>query len=102
MTITSSGLGSRAIETYNLLNQIVAILDIFPTLARITGAEAPDDRAIDGVDQTGLLLGETGAAARESVLVFSGRTLLAVKWRRFKIFLMGDDPAPRDRWWRTL
>jgi arylsulfatase len=83
-------------------NEIVAILDVFPTLARIAGAETPDDRAIDGVDQTDLLLGETRASARESVLVFSGRTLLAVKWRRFKIFLMGDDPAPRDRQWRTL
>jgi arylsulfatase len=83
-------------------NEIVAIVDLFPTVARIAGGEVPDDRAIDGVDQTGLLVGETDASARESVLVFSGRTLLAVKWRRFKIFMTGDDPAPRDRSWRRL
>jgi arylsulfatase len=62
----------------------------------------PDDRAIDGVDQTAFLLGETETSARESVLIFSSRTLLAVKWRRFKVFLTGDDPAPRNRAWRRL
>ncbi len=83
-------------------NEIFAIVDLFPTLARIAGGEVPGDRAIDGVDQTELLLGETDTSARESVLIFSGRTLLAVKWRRFKIFLTGDDPAPRNRSWRRL
>jgi arylsulfatase A-like enzyme len=83
-------------------NEIVAIVDFFPTLARIAGAEVPDNRAIDGVDQTDFLLGKSDASARESVLFFSGRTLLAVKWRRFKIFLTGDDPAPRVRSWRRL
>jgi arylsulfatase len=83
-------------------NEIVAIVDFFPTLARIAGAEVPDDRAIDGLDQTDFLLGKSDTSARESVLFFSGRTLLAVKWRRFKIFLTGDDPAPRVRSWRRL
>ena len=83
-------------------NEIVAMVDLFPTLARIAGGAVPDDRVIDGLDQTPLLLGETDASAREGVLVFSGRTLLAVKWRRFKIFLTGDDPAPRVRSWRRL
>jgi arylsulfatase len=83
-------------------NEIVALVDLFPTIAKIAGAVVPDDRVIDGVDQTGILFGETESSARESVLVFSGRTLLAVKWRRFKIFLTGDDPSPRDRSWRRL
>jgi len=83
-------------------NEIVALLDLFPTLAKIAGARVPDDRVIDGVDQTALLRGESDASAREAVLFFSGRTLLAVKWRRFKIFLTGDDPAPRNRSWRRL
>lgn len=83
-------------------NEIVAMVDLYPTLAKLTGAKVPDDRVIDGVDQTPLLLGESERSARESVLVFSGRTLLAVKWRRFKVFFTGDDPAPRDRSWRRL
>ena len=28
--------------------------------------------------------------------------MLAVKWRRFKLFLTGDDPAPQNRAWRRL
>jgi len=83
-------------------NEIVAIVDFFPTLARIAGGELPDDRAIDGLDQTDFLLGKSDSSAREGVLFFSGRTLLAVKWRRFKMFLTGDDPAPRVRSWRRL
>ena len=90
------------IEPGRVSNEIVALVDLFPTLAKLAGGEVPDDRAVDGLDQSPLLLGETEKSARESVLIFSGRTLLAVKWRRFKIFLTGDDPAPRDRSWQRL
>ncbi|MBW2316764.1 MAG: arylsulfatase [Deltaproteobacteria bacterium] len=83
-------------------NEIVALVDLYPTLAKLAGAEIPDDRVIDGLDQSPLLLGETDVSARESVLIFSGRTLLAVKWRQFKIFFTGDDPSPRNRSWRRL
>ena len=83
-------------------NEIVAMVDLFPTLARIAGGAVPDDRVVDGLDQTPLFFGESERSPRESVLFFSGRTLLAVKWRRFKIFLTGDDPAPRNRAWRRL
>lgn len=83
-------------------NEIVAMVDLFPTLARIAGGAVPGDRVVDGLDQTPLFFGETEKSPREGVLFFSGRTLLAVKWRRFKIFLTGDDPAPRNRSWRRL
>jgi len=83
-------------------NEIVALVDVFPTLAKIAGVKVPDDRTIDGVEQTALLLGKSQTSAREHVLFFSGRTLLAVKWRRFKVFFTGDDPAPRVRSWRRL
>jgi arylsulfatase len=66
------------------------------------GARVPDDRAVDGLDQSALLLGEAERSVRESVLFFSGRTLLAAKWRRFKVFFTGDDPGPRNRSWRRL
>jgi arylsulfatase len=90
------------VEPGRVSNEIVALVDLFPTLAKLAGVAVPDDRAVDGLDQAPLLLGETEHSARESVLFFSGRTLLAVKWRRFKIFLTGDDPAPRNRSWRRL
>ena len=75
-------------------NEIVAILDFFPTLAAIAGAKVPDDRAIDGIDQRPLFFGEEETSKREAVLIFSGRTLLAVKWRRFKIFMTRRQPGP--------
>lgn len=83
-------------------NEMVAILDLFPTLAGLAGANVPDDRAIDGVDQSAFFLAQRDTSMREALLIFSGRTLLAVKWRRFKIFMTGDDPAPRNRAWRRL
>jgi arylsulfatase len=83
-------------------NEIVALVDLFPTVVRLAGAAVPDDRVVDGVDQTPLLLGESARSAREGVLFFSGRTLLAAKWRRFKVFFTGDDPSPRNRAWRRL
>jgi arylsulfatase len=90
------------VEAGGTTNEIVALVDLFPTLARLSGAAVPGDRVIDGVDQTPLLLGESPRSAREGALFFSGRTLLAAKWRRFKVFFTGDDPAPRNRSWRRL
>lgn len=83
-------------------NEIVALVDVFATLARIAGVDMPTDRTIDGIDQTALLFGQSQRSAREHVLFFSGRTLMSVKWRRFKVFFTGDDPAPRGRVWRRL
>src|SRR6185312_2749444 len=36
-----------------------SIMDFFPTLAGFAGGKLPDDRPIDGVDQTDLLLGRS-------------------------------------------
>jgi arylsulfatase len=90
------------VEPGGVTNEIVAILDFFPTLARLVGGKVPEDRAIDGVDQLDFFLGETDKSARESALFFSADTLLAMKWRKYKIFMTGDDPAPRMRSWRRL
>ncbi len=90
------------VEPGTTTNEIVAMVDLFPTLAKVAGAAVPDDRVIDGVDQGPLLRGESDASARDSAIFLSGRTLLAVKWRQFKVFFTGDDPAPRDRAWRRL
>lgn len=68
-------------------NEIVAIHDFMPSLAALVEAELPDDRAYDGVDQTPLWLGETAQSARQSVLFFQDDTLLAMKWKQFKVYL---------------
>jgi len=60
-------------------------MDIFTTVANITGAPVPTDRAIDGVDQTEFLLGRQAKSNREGVLVYVNGDLHAVKWRDWKL-----------------
>jgi len=80
-------------------NEIVSIHDFFPTLANLAGGEIPADRVIDGKDQTELFLGKTDKSARESILFFSGDTIMAMKWRQFKIYLTGEGAG---RWERKI
>ena len=54
-------------------NQVVAAIDLFPTLARIASGKVPTDRPIDGVDQLDFLTGRQGTSNREHVLLFLGQ-----------------------------
>jgi arylsulfatase len=76
-------------------NEIVHEVDTFTTLARIVGAQVPNDRPIDGVDQTDFLLGKTDASNREGFPVFVADRLEAVKWRNWKVVFYDEQ---RD-WW---
>ncbi|MCV6627873.1 MAG: sulfatase-like hydrolase/transferase, partial [Cellvibrionaceae bacterium] len=78
-------------------NEIVSIHDIYPTLATIAGAEVPDDRAIDGVDQSNFIFGKQEKSARDTILFFTGDTPTAVKWRQFKIYLSGESAERHAR-----
>jgi arylsulfatase A-like enzyme len=69
----------------------VAIVDLFPTLARIAGGSVPADRPIDGVDQFDFFMGRRETSSREHVLLFLGQKLMAIKWRNYKIHLDGLD-----------
>ena len=61
---------------------IVHGVDLFPTLATIAGAAVPNDRPIDGVDQSNLFLGKTETSAREGVIIWCADRLQAAKvWR---------------------
>jgi len=46
-------------------------LDLLPTFANLTGFKVPEDRVIDGVDQTGLLLGKSPAGNRDNFFYVS-------------------------------
>jgi len=50
-------------------------LDVFGTLAKFTGSEIPQDRILDGVDQSGFLMGKSEKSARESVVIYIGNEL---------------------------
>jgi arylsulfatase A-like enzyme len=66
-------------------NEILHQIDLLPTLAAISGAAVPTDRAIDGVDQSEFLFGHQSHSNRESVLAFVAERLEAVKWRDWKL-----------------
>jgi len=66
-------------------NEIIHIVDIMPTLARVAGYKVPDDRKIDGVDQLDFLLGKQEKSNREGFPIFNGDELFAYKWRNWKM-----------------
>jgi arylsulfatase len=63
-----------------------SIMDFLPTFASILGAKLPTDRAMDGVDQTAVLLGNSEMGNRQSLLSFIGPDLVAVRWKQWRIY----------------
>ncbi len=90
------------IEEEQVTNDIVAINDIFTTIASIVKADIPKDRAIDGVDQSCLLFGGCDTAPREGVLFFHENTLAAAKWRQFKFYFRGEGVQQEERSYSDL
>ena len=74
-----------------------SIMDFFPTFARLTGGKVPDDRPIDGIDQSALLLGSSETGSREHLLTFVGSDLVAARWKQFRAYFV--DVAPSRSGW---
>jgi arylsulfatase len=66
-------------------NEIMHGVDTFTTLAKLAGAKMPQDRIIDGVDQSDFLLGKQQKSNREGFPVYVADVLYAVKWRNWKL-----------------
>jgi hypothetical protein len=64
----------------------ISIHDFFPTLAKIIGAKVPEDRPIDGVDQSGFFTGKQAKSNRESLISCIGEEIVAVRWRQFRVY----------------
>jgi arylsulfatase len=67
-------------------NGMVSIHDFLPTLATIIGAQVPDDRPIDGVDQSAFFLGKSEQSARESLITFIEGQIAAVRFKQWRIY----------------
>lgn len=76
-------------------NEIVHEVDTYTTLIKMGGASVPQDRMIDGLDQSDFLLGKSEKSAREGFPVFVADRLEAVKWKNWKIVFYDEQ---RD-WW---
>jgi arylsulfatase len=74
-------------------NEMIAMLDLLPTLAEIVGGEMPTDRPIDGIDQSDFLLGKQGASNREHLLSFIGDQLVALRWNQYRLYFVDYEPS---------
>ena len=78
-------------------NEIVHITDWFTTLLVMANLPVPNDRVIDGKDQSAFLAGEQEKSNREGFIYWNGDKMYGVKWRNFKLVLVEQkyftDPA---------
>ena len=79
------------IKPGSVSNEIVHIVDLLPSFAKVAGYKTPTDRMIDGVDQMAFFTGKTEKSAREGFPAYNGDTLQAYKWRNFKVKFVQQD-----------
>lgn len=76
-------------------NEIVSILDFYNTFAEVAGASdrVPTDRPVDSIDQSEFFFAGQKSSNREYVMIFHGKSLLAIKWRNYKTHFEVNMPA---------
>lgn len=88
------------IEADGIINNIIHVSDLYPTLARFAGAEAeiPRDRLVDGVDQSAAILLDETKGRRDHVIVYSIASPKAVIKEHLKLQLppAGSSPILAD------
>ena len=72
-------------------DEIVHQVDVFNTLVRFVGADVPQDRIIDGVDQRDFFTGKRDRSAREGFPCYVGDTLAGAKWRNWKVHFVWQE-----------
>jgi arylsulfatase A-like enzyme len=78
------------IPAVTVSNEIVHIADVFTTLAAMAGAPLPEDRPIDGIDQTLHFVEPAGKSQREGFVYYIKQELRAAKWRDWKMHLIWE------------
>ncbi len=68
-------------------DELVASIDLYPTLAGLCGAELPQDRIIDGIDMSTLLLDDQTPSPRETFCYYLMNDLEAVRAGRWKLHI---------------
>ena len=70
-----------------------SVMDFLPTFASIIGKDLPTDRAIDGVDQTDVLMGTSARGHRTGMLSFVGPDLLAARVEQWRVYFTDVQPS---------
>lgn len=78
------------IEPGQRVYDIVSVTDLFTTAARVAGVldKIPDDRVIDGIDQTPLILNGSGHGRRDYMFHYSGNRLAAIRMGQIKLHII--------------
>lgn len=69
------------------INEMASTLDLLPTMAQLADVPLPQDREIDGVDISGLLLNETNESPRQTFFFYQMGQLQAVRSGKWKLHL---------------
>ena len=76
-------------------SEILASIDVFPTIVKAAGGTLPDDRVIDGRDILPHLEGRAGESPHQAVFAMAGQTLRMVRTRRWKLHVRQPTPGFR-------
>jgi arylsulfatase len=74
------------------VNGVASMMDIFPTVARLSGAALPS-RRLDGIDIWPMLSGATTSIERAPLLYFDGWDLQCARWMDWKLHLQRHNTA---------
>jgi len=76
------------------------LMDLFNTSLALGGAldAMPQDRFIDGIDQTSFLLADDGQSARENVYFWMGASFNAMRMREYKMHQKVVMPSAQFMW----
>lgn len=78
-----------------LTDELVASMDLYPTLATIAGAKVPTDRIIDGIDFCDLLFGRSKKSSRNTLFYYMCTNLEAVRNGDWKLHVSRRPDAGR-------
>jgi len=70
-------------------NELMATLDILPTLVNLAGLKEPEDRIIDGINQSDFITGKAVKSARDTFYYYVKDNLHAVRRGKWKLALPG-------------
>ena len=86
------GTGASGLES----SEIICSLDLSASLASMAGTKMPDDRIIDGMDLSDLLLGKTKQSKRDTFLYYGRKNLEAVRVGDYKLHVWRNDAAATE------
>lgn len=66
-------------------DEILSSIDLYPSLARLAGAQVPQDRVIDGLDALDVLLGQSETSPRDTFFYYMCNNLEAVRHGQWKL-----------------